>query len=57
MKADNIDERKSIIMVDNGHGKNVHITSVFVSKAYGKIIKSFADENKDLPIMISLEIL
>lgn len=32
-------------MIDNGHGRNVHITSVFISKPYGDIIKKYVESN------------
>lgn len=43
-------------MVDNGHGRNVHIASVFISKEYGRIIKAFAEQHPESQIILSLEL-
>ena len=43
-------------MIDNGHGMNVHITSVFIRKAYGKALSDFVQKNPNIPIILSLEI-
>jgi hypothetical protein len=43
-------------MLDNGHGRNVHITSVFISRADGSIIKDFVDNNPSSTVLLSLEL-
>ncbi|EAS05189.2 vacuolar sorting receptor (macronuclear) [Tetrahymena thermophila SB210] len=52
--VDNGQQRGNVIMIDNGHGSNVHITSVFITKEYGDIIKEYIKNQKN--VMLSLEL-
>lgn len=56
-KVDDTYERGNIVMVDNGHGAEVRIPSVFIHRRHGQIIKKFAEENKDAVISMTLEFL
>lgn len=55
--VDDTYERGNIVMVDNGHGAEVRIPSVFIHRRHGQIIKKFAEENKDAVISMTLEFL
>lgn len=39
LKVDNTYEKGKIVMIDNGHGADVHIPSVFINKENGYILK------------------
>ncbi|KAL4426650.1 hypothetical protein ABPG74_018728 [Tetrahymena malaccensis] len=52
--ADNTRQRGNVIMIDNGHGSNVHITSVFITKDYGDLINDYYNKTKN--VVLSLEL-
>ncbi|KAL4465696.1 hypothetical protein ABPG72_012378 [Tetrahymena utriculariae] len=52
--VDNSAHKGKVIMIDNGHGSNVHITSVFITKAYGDIIKKYIEDTKYVQLALQL---